>query len=781
MKHKRIINYQFIINFKIFATMRIKTFTLLTLALFVMSVVAIAQKPNLKQSVLPQVPQGLQLQRTGQKKVNMSAVKLPKLNLSQETQKGKALNKVRPFIKKKASNRAASNSSYSYSFAQDFNGWTTIDADGDGYDWYLLTAADKTTIVGHDGELGLATSASYASTALTPDNYLVSPKMKLDGSITFYANAQDADWPSEHFGVFVSTTSATDPAAFSKVQEWDMTAAPALATPVANAPAGAFRSARRAQGTWYKYEVDLSGFAGAEGYVAIRHFGCTDWFRLNVDDITLTTSELLADYDPDLEQQPESGLVTPPDGLEATEWALNCFVVEFDSEGEVSSSTEYTANVNVAIDATNGEVYVQGLCPYVPEGWIVGTLSGTQVTFASGQFFGTYDDDYDFYFIGVNDDFDAENVVMSIDEANGVMSMTSPAYVLLYYTDGSNDGYFALSALTFSAIADVAATPAAPTLDLDYGIDWNTFSYYYYLAYDIPTTDVDGNPILSSKLSYQFYVDVDQEVSPLTLTTDDYPGLDEDMTVIPYGFTDDIDIYPSALILNMDFYSWRRVGIQSIYTGGGEERKSEITWYAMYWYPVSVPAQSYATFYIDEPVMLDAEAAEAGAEMLAVSAVTDGAVNTISLDVVDGNTPLLIYNGSDEKMAINLIPTDAPGLELALAPEFKGTLEEKTFSAAEMEQADHYVLNQNNFVWVREAGSIKANKCWLEIDNGVDAKAPAYLEIIRGGGATGIGTVHSSTSNVQRSAYYDLQGRRLTGTPSKAGIYIQNGKKFVIK
>lgn len=759
--------------------MRIKTFTLLTLALFVMSVVAIAQKPSLKQSALPQVPEGLQLQRTGQKKVNKSAFKLPNLNLSQGTQKGKTITwgkNVKPIAKKKASNRVASSNEYTYGFAQAFNGWTTIDADGDGYTWYVLTANESTDIFGHDGEPGLATSASYASTALTPDNYLVSPKMKLDGSLTFYANAQDASWAAEHFGVAVSTASATDPADFTMVQTWDMTAAPELATPVANAPAGAFRSARRVQGNWYQYEVDLSGYAGAEGYVAIRHFDCTDMFRLNVDDITLTTSELLADYDPDLEQQPESGLVTPPDGLETTEWSLSCFEVQFDGDTGEPSYTEFTSTVNVVIDAANGEVYVQGLCPYVPEGWIMGTLSssGTEVTFPTGQYFGTYEDEYDFYFLGVDEDFYTDDVVMDIDVANGVMTMKSPAYVLLYYISSSGEGYFILTGLTFSQIPDVAATPAQPTI-IGVGSNWG----YPYLAFDVPTTDEEGNPIQTSKLSYMFYVDVDQEVSPLTLTTDLYSNLEEDMMEIPYGFTDNYDIYDGTLYLNMDFSTWRRIGIQSIYTGGGEERRSEISWFAMYSYNVSVPAQGYATFYIDEPVMVAADAAEAGAEMLGVTAVADEAVTVTPLDAADGNTPLLIYNGSDEKMTVSIVPTDAPGLEMAFAPEYKGTLVDKTFSDAEMEQANHYGISGSYFVWVRDAGTIGANKCWLEIDNGVNAEAPAMLKIVRNGDATGISTVERV--NLNNESLYDLQGRRLTGTPSKAGIYIQNGKKFVIK
>ncbi len=142
-------------------------------------------------------------------------------------------------------------------------GWTTIDSDGDGNDWYLVY---NSQIVGHEESMGFVSSASYSGVALTPDNYLVSPQMTLGGSFSFYANAQDADWPEEHFGVAVSTNGNTSAADFTTIAEWDMTA--------------------KAVGAWYLFTVDLSAYEGERGYVAIRHFDCSDWFRLNVDDIS---------------------------------------------------------------------------------------------------------------------------------------------------------------------------------------------------------------------------------------------------------------------------------------------------------------------------------------------------------------------------------------------------------------------------------------------------------------------------------------------------------------
>ena len=112
----------------------------------------------------------------------------------------------------------------------------------------------------------------------------------MGGTITFYACGQDASYVAEHFGVAVSTAGNTSAADFTTIQQWTMTAAPSL-TPALNAPQNAFRSTRRAQGNWYQYTVDLSDYAGQTGYVAIRHFGCSDMFILDIDDIELSNGD----------------------------------------------------------------------------------------------------------------------------------------------------------------------------------------------------------------------------------------------------------------------------------------------------------------------------------------------------------------------------------------------------------------------------------------------------------------------------------------------------------
>ena len=154
------------------------------------------------------------------------------------------------------------------------DGWTTIDADGDGYGWILGSAVGGVYLVaegsladtGHNGSHDLVASASYSNVygVLTPDNYLVSPKVQLGGKITFWAKGQDADYCAETFGVAVSTTGNTDAADFTMVG-----------------------TQQTATADWVQYEFDLSAYAGQEGYVAIRHYGISDMFILDVDDIEI--------------------------------------------------------------------------------------------------------------------------------------------------------------------------------------------------------------------------------------------------------------------------------------------------------------------------------------------------------------------------------------------------------------------------------------------------------------------------------------------------------------
>lgn len=192
-------------------------------------------------------------------------------------------------------------------------------------------------------------------------------------------------------------------------------------------------------------------------------------------------------------------------------------------------------------------------------------------------------------------------------------------------------------------------------------------------------------------------------------------------------------------------------------------------------YEVEVAAQSFITYYKDEALYVDESSATG--ELYTIASVTDNAVVLSSkIETAPAQTPLLVYNNSDQTRNILLIPTADPDQLLTVAPEFKGTLAAKTFSADDMAAANHYVLTaQNQFVWVKDAGTIGANKCWLEISK----SAPNNARKIVFGDATGVNAVECGKLKVE--SLYDLNGRKLDKMPTKKGVYIMNGKKVVVK
>ena len=190
-------------------------------------------------------------------------------------------------------------------------------------------------------------------------------------------------------------------------------------------------------------------------------------------------------------------------------------------------------------------------------------------------------------------------------------------------------------------------------------------------------------------------------------------------------------------------------------------------------YEVTVPAGEYATFYKDEPLYADTETS-ADAVLYTVSSVSaDKAVLSSAITTAPSLTPLLVFNSSDQAKTFLLIPADAePNEAVTVAPEFVGTLEATTI-AASTEALNNYALNGKQFVWVKDAIPVAANKCWLQIPSGeVTARGISIVF----GEATGVKEV----IEVNDDSWYDLNGRKVN-KPTKKGVYIMNGKKVVVK
>lgn len=196
-------------------------------------------------------------------------------------------------------------------------------------------------------------------------------------------------------------------------------------------------------------------------------------------------------------------------------------------------------------------------------------------------------------------------------------------------------------------------------------------------------------------------------------------------------------------------------------------------------YPVEIAAQSFATYYSEDEALTLEESFAETAGLYTISEVTaTEAVLSEKIDVMPKRTPMLIYNESDQQQQILLIPTADVAPLTDVAAEFKGTAVEKDVTAEEVAAANFYVLtDQNQFVWVKDAGTIAANKCWLEI---APSQAVGARRIVfSGSGTTGVNEV-IEVKEVKDDSFYDLNGRKVA-VPNRKGIYIKNGQKVVVK
>jgi hypothetical protein len=188
-------------------------------------------------------------------------------------------------------------------------------------------------------------------------------------------------------------------------------------------------------------------------------------------------------------------------------------------------------------------------------------------------------------------------------------------------------------------------------------------------------------------------------------------------------------------------------------------------------YEVEVAAKEFITYYKDEPLRVEDEAAE----LYTIESVNgDQAVLSDRSDAMPSNTPMLVYNKSNETKVILLIPCAEPDMAITVAPEFQGTLTGTTI-AASTEGQTNYAFNGKAFVFVKNAIEIGANKAWLEISNGPTAR---QISIVFDD-ATKI--TNTNITNITNGNWYDLNGRKLDKMPTKKGVYLFNGKKVVVK
>ena len=188
-------------------------------------------------------------------------------------------------------------------------------------------------------------------------------------------------------------------------------------------------------------------------------------------------------------------------------------------------------------------------------------------------------------------------------------------------------------------------------------------------------------------------------------------------------------------------------------------------------------------------------------EGVTVYTVSDVDDNTVTLaevsDVIPAYTPVLLYRstaGSDAvKAAFNAVGTEPEGYNGIVETVsgnaiFLGNPGDEPYASGNNNNIyaignpdgiQSYVLRNGNFVAVDEDGGIGAHRCWLNVTKSTTNNAPMLR--ISLGDATAIENCQQSTVHTQLNEWYGIDGRKLDKQPTTKGLYINNGKKYIIK
>ena len=395
------------------------------------------------------------------------------------------------------------------------DGWTLIDSDSDGFQWYKFNpeANDISTYDNNGNRTVLgtscATSASYSGGVLHPDDWLITPLVDLQGTLSMWLRAQDPKYPEEHFAVYLSMTGNT-------VEDF---------LNADNEPIIELVPETVAQGQYVEYTADLSQYQGQQGYIAIRHFNSSDQFRLNLDNF----------------------YISAPTDIPAGEWVTIEDVSSPYTITGLDPKTEYEVQVQ--------GVDIDGTTDWTLQEWFT-TLETTEVTLAEFVYDGIDDEEYD-----VTDDL--------------IMVAQTPDGSFTYVTDGEGswarvadvpEGMFS----TTSALAGVAGMASdmfnAPTINLTVepdAVECETLDLENVNEDDVvickvmTTTGYFTNGMLAATLESEYGITADVLCGPLEdgKQYDCVVAFEVDMTNIPLGGprrVEAFDPYIKLVVLSAD-------------------------------------------------------------------------------------------------------------------------------------------------------------------------------------------------------------------------------------
>lgn len=177
----------------------------------------------------------------------------------------------------------------------------------------------------------------------------------------------------------------------------------------------------------------------------------------------------------------------------------------------------------------------------------------------------------------------------------------------------------------------------------------------------------------------------------------------------------------------------------------------------------------WATFYSNEDLTVPV-----GLTSYIVTGVNGSTVTVETTRYIPAGVGVLLYCESSTEYLSKAFTGSTAEFNYAANNLLRGV----STASVPSEQGPIYVLYNDEFVRLTAGTSVAANHCYLPLSH----PASARLSIVFDDDVpTAISAISTSGADTAEGAWYTIDGRRLSGKPVKAGLYIQNGKKVSIK
>ena len=681
----------------------------------------------------------------------------------------------------------------------DAQGWTVV-RNGEGSLWTDWQKESATGFIGHKNHGGKwgAMARDWDGETLNVDNWLITPQLALGGTLTCWMYDM---YLSAQCDIYVCTT-AFDPdyfdeSVFTKVYE----------------PVNAY-------GEWTEQTVDLSEYAGEMGYIAFRHKG--DVFF--IDDVTVTGPIDLSDAwttVPDVTSPYTLGglaedtsymvEVQAVQGNVSSEWVSITFTIPsynpvphnitadlaadgatltWEGTGDIYIVRYRTAGDTEAVffdDFENGldqwTVYTEGESSR-PNGWNSQTSSNIATAYSGNRFASAWS-------TGCN----ADNWLVTPQ-----LTLGKELRFWVCVNQYSPDSYEVRLSTTGNAITDFTEVLQALAPAPDNG-GWNE------VVIDLSTYAGQTGYIAIHHVSNDnnfLFVD-DFGVYDYTTRTGDWEQMTAyDKTATLSGFATNTGYeYQIQSIRESSESQWSAIQDFALLTLANDEdntslinafngKKAHVTLAGRTFYKDGNWNTLFLPFDI-LPEELDASPL-AGADLQTfVGNVYDGTKTKLNFSGniyywggFDAGYPHIIKweSGSDivnpefANVTITSEIEDTPSYNhtSGIRVTFKGTYAPVSFT--DEDKSILFIGAGNKLNWPLAGAKIGAMRCYFEIE-GAEAGTKEFVTNLDDDDPTGISLI--PTLSKGEGEWFDLSGRKLTGKPATKGIYVNRGRKVIVK